>query len=173
MTGWRGWLSRAVFNTMGICPRRGCVPCLTVPWCWASSGARLSPMPETVVIPAPDGDLPALRFAPSSPNRAGVVVVQEIFGVSNYIVGRCQNLADEGYVVYAPVLYTRLPEKPVLDPSSPDYLAQGMSASSGLDWDTAARDVVAAVATLRAEPCLLYTSPSPRDRTRSRMPSSA
>ena len=24
-----------------------------------------------------------------------------------------------------------------------------------------------------AEPCLLYTSPSPRDRTRSRMPSSA
>ena len=27
--------------------------------------------------------------------------------------------------------------------------------------------------TLRALPCLLYTSPSPRDRTRSRMPSSA
>ena len=66
-------------------------------------------MPETVVIPAPDGDLPALRFAPRSPNGAGVVVVQEIFGVSDYIVGRCQDLADEGYVVYAPVLYTRLP----------------------------------------------------------------
>ena len=29
------------------------------------------------------------------------------------------------------------------------------------------------VAALRAEACLLYTSPSPRDRTRSRMPSSA
>src|SRR5665647_2260603 len=122
------------------------------PWCWASSGARLSPMPETVVIPAPDGDLPALRFAPSSPNGAGVVVVQEIFGVSNYIAGRCQHLADEGYVVYAPVLYPRLPEKPALAPSSPDYLTQGMSASRGVDWDTAARDVVAAVATLRAEP---------------------
>ena len=26
---------------------------------------------------------------------------------------------------------------------------------------------------LRTNPCLLYTSPSPRDRTRSRMPSSA
>ena len=25
----------------------------------------------------------------------------------------------------------------------------------------------------RSQPCLLYTSPSPRDRTRSRMPSSA
>ncbi len=108
-------------------------------------------MPETVQIQAPDGDLPALRFAPSSPNGAGVVVVQEIFGVSDYIVGRCQNLADEGYVVYAPILYDRLPEKPVLDPSSPDYLTQGMTASRGLDWETAARDVVAAVATLRAE----------------------
>ena len=26
---------------------------------------------------------------------------------------------------------------------------------------------------IKAKPCLLYTSPSPRDRTRSRMPSSA
>ena len=31
----------------------------------------------------------------------------------------------------------------------------------------------AVVATTRPETCLLYTSPSPRDRTRSRMPSSA
>ena len=32
---------------------------------------------------------------------------------------------------------------------------------------------VASVACLYASACLLYTSPSPRDRTRSRMPSSA
>ena len=109
-------------------------------------------MPETVVIQAPDGDLPALRFAPHSPNGAGVVVVQEIFGVSSYIVGRCQDLADEGYVVLAPMLYERLPEEPLLDPASPDYMTQGMAASSGLDWDTAVRDGVAAVTTLQAEP---------------------
>ena len=30
-----------------------------------------------------------------------------------------------------------------------------------------------AIPASRFEPCLLYTSPSPRDRTRSRMPSSA
>jgi carboxymethylenebutenolidase len=109
-------------------------------------------MPETVVIQAPDGDLTALRFAPRSPNGAGVVVVQEIFGVSPYIQSRCQDLADEGYVVLAPILFDRLPEPPVLDPSSPDYLQQGMAASGGLDWDTAVRDGVAAVSTLRAEP---------------------
>lgn len=108
-------------------------------------------MPDTVVVHAPDGDLPALRFAPDTPNGAGIVVVQEIFGVSAYIIARCQDLADEGYAVYAPVLFSRLPEEPVLDPSSPDYLMQGMAASQGVDWDTAARDVAAAVAALRTE----------------------
>ena len=29
------------------------------------------------------------------------------------------------------------------------------------------------IVAVKVEPCLLYTSPSPRDRTRSRMPSSA
>ena len=38
---------------------------------------------------------------------------------------------------------------------------------------TAIRAVDKAVAAGEAEACLLYTSPSPRDRTRSRMPSSA
>ena len=37
-----------------------------------------------------------------------------------------------------------------------------------------ARDIAAALLTLEDyDVCLLYTSPSPRDRTRSRMPSSA
>ncbi len=109
-------------------------------------------MPETLVVHAPAGDLPVRRFVPDRPNGAGVVVVQEIFGVSDYIVGRCQDLADEGYVVYAPELYARLPESPVLDPTSPDYLMQGMTASGGLDWDTATNDVAATVAALRTEP---------------------
>ena len=36
-----------------------------------------------------------------------------------------------------------------------------------------ARDIEAELAKSHARSCLLYTSPSPRDRTRSRMPSSA
>ena len=35
------------------------------------------------------------------------------------------------------------------------------------------KDVVPRYQTMRGTTCLLYTSPSPRDRTRSRMPSSA
>ena len=36
-----------------------------------------------------------------------------------------------------------------------------------------AKEVATGTQTLQFENCLLYTSPSPRDRTRSRMPSSA
>ena len=48
---------------------------------------------------------------------------------------------------------------------------------AGRAWDFADRGMLDAVAPLvdagRVKLCLLYTSPSPRDRTRSRMPSSA
>ena len=35
------------------------------------------------------------------------------------------------------------------------------------------RDVTGSITSVKSDVCLLYTSPSPRDRTRSRMPSSA
>ena len=42
-----------------------------------------------------------------------------------------------------------------------------------IDADAIARDIVQPGSAALLEICLLYTSPSPRDRTRSRMPSSA
>src|SRR5664280_3225401 len=41
----------------------------------------------------------------------------------------------------------------------------------GLAWSSDGANLYASMASL-TDPCLLYTSPSPRDRTRSRMPSS-
>ena len=42
------------------------------------------------------------------------------------------------------------------------------SVAGGLAWE-----IREAIKGKELDPCLLYTSPSPRDRTRSRMPSSA
>ena len=52
-----------------------------------------------------------------------------------------------------------------------DRTAAGAFDAVGADrpWEQPVQDDQ----TLLAPPCLLYTSPSPRDRTRSRMPSSA
>ena len=64
--------------------------------------------------------------------------------------------------------------------SDPSWLAVGFDLDGPLDeraWRTALLDWVDRHETLRSalrpDGCLLYTSPSPRDRTRSRMPSSA
>ena len=57
----------------------------------------------------------------------------------------------------------------------PDHVLVDVSYLGGRSWEEA-RDVVdeqLGAITERVELCLLYTSPSPRDRTRSRMPSSA
>ena len=51
-------------------------------------------------------------------------------------------------------------------PSRGSYTANKLREANGT---ATMREIVVAV----VDPCLLYTSPSPRDRTRSRMPSSA
>ena len=42
-----------------------------------------------------------------------------------------------------------------------------------VDMETTIQEIGALLETIQGYPCLLYTSPSPRDRQRSRMPSSA
>jgi len=55
------------------------------------------------------------------------------------------------------------------------YMAGGIAAekAAGTDWDTLIADRIFEPLGMESTSCLLYTSPSPRDRTRSRMPSSA
>ena len=72
---------------------------------------------------------------------------------------------------------TRLAE-PALEAMLPFLQEQYGNASSRHDLGTAARDAInqsrEKVASLvGVQACLLYTSPSPRDRQKSRMPSSA
>ena len=61
-----------------------------------------------VTIPVDDGAIPAYRAKPKDArNRAVVMVVQEIFGVHEYIRDICRRLAHLGYYAIAPDLYKR------------------------------------------------------------------
>ena len=51
--------------------------------------------------------------------------------------------------------------------------AQALDAAERAWVDVDARDAVPSITVARADTCLLYTSPSPRDKRQSRMPSSA
>ncbi|TFI52462.1 dienelactone hydrolase family protein [Mastigocladus laminosus UU774] len=61
-----------------------------------------------VKIPVADGTIPAYRAMPASgTNFPVVLVVQEIFGVHEYIQDICRRFAKLGYLAIAPELYAR------------------------------------------------------------------
>ena len=61
-----------------------------------------------IKIAAAGGDMPAYRAQPANGgNWPVVLVVQEIFGVHDYIKDVCRRLAKLGYLAIAPELYAR------------------------------------------------------------------
>jgi carboxymethylenebutenolidase len=63
---------------------------------------------ETQIAVA-DGSLPAYAARPDTPGPHPVVlVIEEIFGVHEYIKDVCRRLARQGYLAVAPELYARL-----------------------------------------------------------------
>jgi carboxymethylenebutenolidase len=62
-----------------------------------------------VQIPVADGNLPAYAARPSGAvSPPIVIVIEEIFGVHEYIKDVCRRLAKLGYLAVAPELYARL-----------------------------------------------------------------
>ena len=64
----------------------------------------------TLPIPTDADDLPGLLWLPEDLDQPvpGLVVLQEIFGLSSYMQQRCADLAARGYAVLAPQLFARL-----------------------------------------------------------------
>lgn len=82
----------------------------------------------TTQVPTPDGPMPAHLWRPEGASGPvpGLVVFQEIFGVSTYIRSRCEDLAELGYAVLAPEIYWRL-GSPEIDETAPDFLEQAVA----------------------------------------------
>lgn len=107
--------------------------------------------PTEVPVPTADGGMPAQFWFPEGGNgdpRPALVVFQEIFGLSDYVLDRCADLAQLGYAVLAPQIYWRQGADRV-DESSPDYLQEGLRLAGQVDWEEAVRDGVAAMEHLR------------------------
>ena len=92
--------------------------------------------------------MPAVRFLPESGAGPGIVIFQEIFGLTDYIQARAADLAALGYVVIAPEIYWRL-EDSEIDYSRDDAMQQAMGLMQQLDWPTTVGDGVATVVAAR------------------------
>jgi carboxymethylenebutenolidase len=80
-----------------------------------------------IQVPTGDGNMPAYRAQPASgANFPVILVVQEIFGVHEYIKDICRRLAKLGYQAIAPELYARQGD-PRQYTAIPDILAKVVS----------------------------------------------
>ena len=107
-------------------------------------------MGNRVELVAADGHtLSAWHASPVGVPRAGMVIVQEAFGLSAYIRSVVDHYAEQGYVALAPALYDRQMRGVALDGHSPEVLAQGRALRAGLVWSLVLADISAAIDAVR------------------------
>jgi carboxymethylenebutenolidase len=107
---------------------------------------------QTVPVVTSDGEMTAHVWLPEGGTGPGILLLQEIFGISDYVQARARDLADLGYVVLAPEIFWRTGTTKV--ENGPDALEQAMALVQQVDWETAVQDGVAALGTLREHPAV-------------------
>ena len=109
-------------------------------------------MGAAVRLTADDGHvLNAYRAAPEGEPRAGLVLVQEIFGVNDHIRGVCEDFAAQGYLVLAPALFDR--KGPGIELGySAETVDEGRALKGDLGWDGPMLDIRAGVDALEGAP---------------------
>jgi carboxymethylenebutenolidase len=102
-------------------------------------------------VETPDGSFDLTIWVPDAGTGPGLLLIQEIYGVGEYIRAVASDLADLGYVVGAPDLYWRI---------EPGYtaihdaagLTRSLDMASRFDFGTGVADTVAALRHLAALP---------------------
>jgi len=80
--------------------------------------------------------------------RAGLIVVQEIFGVNRHIRATADRYAESGLLVLAPALFDRI-EPGIELTYQPDDIARGRECKAKVPYDQATEDLAACVEWLR------------------------
>jgi carboxymethylenebutenolidase len=105
---------------------------------------------SSVQVPVDEGRMPADLHLPAAGRGPGIVLFQEIFGVTGYVVARARDLAELGYVVLVPHVYWRQGDPLIED--GDDALPRALAAAGRVEWPEAVADGVAALAELRRRP---------------------
>lgn len=90
----------------------------------------------------------AYHAAPTDARRGGLLLIQEIFGVTDHIRELADGFAADGYEVIAPSFYDRL-ERGFQAPYDQESIAKGVRYSQETPWDQVAADAAAAVQALK------------------------
>ncbi len=101
-------------------------------------------MQKTTLSSAIDGaEITALSATPNAP-KGGVVVIQEIYGLTDHIAEMCGVFADAGYAAIAPSLFDRV-EKNFHAAHDPEGVKKGIGAVRASSWPQVVSDLQAAI----------------------------
>lgn len=102
-------------------------------------------MVERIGLKGADGaEITALKAAPGSALIGGVVVIQEIFGLTDHIADMCRAFADAGYAAIAPGLFDRI-EPDFHATHDPEGAKKGLAAVAASPWPQVLGDIQAAI----------------------------
>ena len=105
-------------------------------------------MGKMIRLKANDGhELDAYLTEPKGEAKGGVVVVQEVFGLTNHIKRVADQYAAQGYKAIAPALFDRIERNITLEYSE---VQKGLEYMRQLEWPSALADVEAAAEHVRA-----------------------
>ena len=102
-------------------------------------------------VTTPDGPFDLTVWVPEAGHGPGLLLIQEIYGVSEYIIAVAEDLAALGYVVAAPDLFWRLKQGHRAKHDE-QGLNESLALSANFDADQGVTDAEAALAHLAALP---------------------
>ena len=109
-------------------------------------------MGETITIAMDDGfAMPVYRALPEGERRGGLVLVQEIFGVTEHIRELCEEYAAEGYEVLSPGLFERVEPDCALGYTGADWERAVQIARHEHDWEQGLADTARCIASLKQQ----------------------
>lgn len=89
-------------------------------------------------------ELGAYHVKPNDARRGGLVLIQEIFGVTDHIRELCEGFAEDGYEVLAPSFYDRI-ERGFAAEYDKGGIQKGIDYSKETPWDQVQGDLQAAI----------------------------
>ena len=105
-------------------------------------------MPD-ITIACPDGSFSAYLASPESKAGAGVLVIQEIFGVNRDMRDHCDHLASHGYFALCPDIFWRQEPGIQITDQSDEEWAKAFELYQGFDVEKGVGDLKTALAHLR------------------------
>jgi carboxymethylenebutenolidase len=104
---------------------------------------------KKITVKGKDGEFGAYLAAPKSGAGPGIIVIQEIFGINDFVKEVADHYADKGYFALAPDLFWRLEPGVVLTDKTQEHWQKAFSLMQRFDIDKGIEDIQASITHLR------------------------